>query len=121
MGRGRTNGTLEGGEVTRVRWIGTVEGEGDLQCVAPIWNGGREGEGRRSERGRRTYTRATVLDGPVGTGELSEVVAGHFRLDLDGVEDLQTHTYACTLSAFASESHDCNKSTRKTRLIWEMG
>ena len=35
-----------------------------------------------------TYTWTTVLDGLVRARELSEVVANHFRLNFDGVEDL---------------------------------
>ena len=35
-----------------------------------------------------THTWATVLDGSVRARELSEVVACHLRLDLDGVEYL---------------------------------
>ena len=40
---------------------------------------------------RGTDTRTTVLDGLVRARELSEVVAGHFWLDLNGVEDLKSH------------------------------
>ena len=35
-----------------------------------------------------TYTGAAVLDGLVGARELREVVARHFGLDFDGVENL---------------------------------
>ena len=38
--------------------------------------------------GEATHTRATVLDGAVRARELGEVVASHFGLDLNRVEDL---------------------------------
>ena len=45
--------------------------------------------GRVRGEKRWTYTRATVLDGLVRARELGKVVAGHFWLDLNGVEDLE--------------------------------
>merc|ERR1712130_736278 len=43
-------------------------------------------QGNETGRVRSTDTRATVTDGVVGDRELSQVVADHLRLDLDGVE-----------------------------------
>merc|ERR1712029_1332477 len=43
-------------------------------------------QGNETGRVRSTDTRATVTDGVVRDRELSQVVADHLRLDLDGVE-----------------------------------
>lgn len=45
-------------------------------------------EGDESRRVCRAKTRLAVSGGDVGDGELGEIVAGHFWLDLDGIEDL---------------------------------
>lgn len=45
-------------------------------------------QGNEAGRVRGTNTRATVLDGLVGDGELSKVMADHFGLDFNLVEGL---------------------------------